>query len=83
MILRGVFSAPNSTSTYDLQPRSRHGPKGSMPKTYAGINRQRLKIGAGCVFVDDIQVLNLIYGSPAGILGRGNEKGDIVERQKD
>ena len=33
--------------------------------------------------MDDLQELNLVYGNPAGILGRGNEKGDIVEHQKD
>ena len=33
--------------------------------------------------MDDVQVLKLIYGNLAGILGRGNEKGDIVKREKD
>ena len=38
-------------------------------------------IGAGSVVTGDVAEFSLVYGNPARIRGRVNEKGDIVERQ--
>ena len=40
-------------------------------------------IGAGSVVTRDVTEFSLLYGNPARIRERVNEKGDIVERQTD
>lgn len=40
-------------------------------------------IGAGSVVTRDVGEYSLVYGNPACIKGRVNEKGEIVERLKD
>ena len=39
-------------------------------------------IGAGSVVTGDVPEFSLVYGNPARIQGRVDEKGEIVERQK-
>ena len=83
MIERDIFICPNASSANDLLPRSRHGAKGRKPKIMPTVTGKGAKIGIGCVVVGDLPELSLVYGNPARIRGRVNEKGENVEHQND
>jgi len=76
----GVFIGPNATFTNNLLPRSRYGAKGREPELMPAVIGKGATIGASSVVAGDVPEFNLVYGNPARIRGRVNEKGDIVDR---
>ncbi len=89
-----VFIGPNVTFTNDKYPRSKKYP-GSFQLTQIaksvsiGANATILggitigeyaMIGAGAVVTKDVPAFALLYGNPARIVGKVNEKGEIIEK---
>jgi acetyltransferase-like isoleucine patch superfamily enzyme len=84
-----VFIGPNATFTNDLKPRSKHYPEiylkttvkkgasiGANATILAGITiGEYSMIGAGSVVTKDIPPYSLVYGNPAKIAGKVDQKG--------
>jgi acetyltransferase-like isoleucine patch superfamily enzyme len=84
-----VFIGPNATFTNDLKPRSKHYPEiylkttvkkgasiGANATILAGITiGEYAMIGAGSVVTKDIPPYSLVYGNPAKIAGKVDQKG--------
>lgn len=89
-----VFIGPNVTFTNDKYPRSKQYP-GSFQLTQIfksvsiGANATILggitigeyaMIGAGSVVTKDVPPFALLYGNPARVVGKVNERGEIIEK---
>ncbi len=89
-----VFIGPNVTFTNDKYPRSKQYP-GSFQLTKIlksvsiGANATILggvtigeyaMIGAGAVVTKDVPAFSLVYGNPARVIGKVNERGEIIEK---
>ncbi len=89
-----VFIGPNVTFTNDKYPRSKQYP-GSFQLTKIsrsvsiGANATILggisigefaMIGAGAVVTKDVPAFSLVYGNPARVVGKVNERGEITEK---
>jgi len=89
-----VFIGPSVTFTNDKYPRSKQYP-GSFQLTQIlrsvsiGANATILggvtigeyaMVGAGAVVTKDVPAFSLVYGNPARVIGKVNERGEITEK---
>ncbi len=89
-----VFIGPNVTFTNDKYPRSKIYPGqfqlteiaqsvsiGANATILGGIKIGAFAmIGAGAVVTKDVPAFGLVYGNPAKLVGRVNEKAEIIEK---
>ncbi len=88
-----VFIGPNATFTNDLNPRSKQRPDkflktiikknasiGANATILPGITiGENAMIGAGSVVTKDVASFTLVYGNPAKVIGRVDEKGSTIK----
>ncbi|HSN61365.1 MAG TPA: acyltransferase [Ferruginibacter sp.] len=89
-----VFIGPTVTFTNDKYPRSKIYPEkfqytilsksvsiGANATILGGVKiGEYAMIGAGAVVTKDVPPFALVYGNPARLVGRVNEKGEIIEK---
>jgi len=89
-----AFVGPNATFINDKYPRSKHYPSAFQPIVVGlgasiGANATILGgitigeyalVGAGSVVTKDVPPYTLVVGNPAKIVGRVNNKGEIIEK---
>lgn len=89
-----VFIGPNVTFTNDKYPRSKQYPQnfqlteigksvsiGANATILGGITiGEYAMIGAGAVVTKHVPAFALVYGNPGRVVGKVNEKGEIIEK---
>ena len=89
-----VFIGPGVSFTNDKYPRSKKFPEkfqftqigkavsiGANATILGGIKiGDYAMIGAGAVVTKDVPAYALLYGNPARVIGKVNEKGEIIEK---